>query len=181
LRTIGPPASDTIRCRSYCELQSASDAGFPAGRKHYWKSSYIKDLSDGAIDVILRFLSANPTPEYTGVGLQQMHGLASRVDPGATAFPHRDRHYDFLILSQTPDPARVEHNVAWTRAFFDAMRPFLEQGVYANNLGDEGEDRVRAAYGPNYDRLAAVKRTYDPKNVFSLNHNILPASPGATS
>jgi hypothetical protein len=84
------------------------------------------------------------------------------VDPTATAFPHRDEHYDFLILSQWADPAESERNVQWTRSLFEAMEPFFEGGVYVNNLGDEGEDRVREAYGANYERLQALKGKYDP-------------------
>jgi hypothetical protein len=105
-----------------------------------------------------------PSPT-TGVGLQQMHGAASRVDPAATAFPHRDKHYDLIILSQWADPTDSDKNIQWTRAFFAAMQPFFESGVYVNNLGEEGEDRVQAAYGANYDRLLALKNKYDPTNL----------------
>jgi FAD/FMN-containing dehydrogenase len=104
-----------------------------------------------------------------------MGGAASRVDPAATAFAHRARQYDLNILSQWTDPVDTPRNVAWTRAFFAAMEPFLERAVYANNLGDEGADRVRAAYGANYDRLAALKAVYDPANLFRLNQNLKPA------
>ena len=84
--------------------------------------------------------------------------------------------YDFLILSQWDDPADAEANIRWTRACFDAMEPFVERGVYVNDLvSDEGEDRVRAAYGVNYDRLAAVKAMYDPTNLFRVNHNVRPS------
>jgi hypothetical protein len=173
LREFGSPLADNIQPMAYTTLQSAPDAGFPPGRRHYWKSSYLKDLSDDAIEVMIRFVSEIPSPT-TGVGLQQMHGAASRVDPTATAFPHRDEHYDFLILSQWADPAESERNVEWTRAFFDAMQPFFEEGVYVNNLGDEGEDRVQAAYGVNYGRLSTLKEEYDPTNLFRLNQNIRP-------
>ena len=173
LRAFGPPVADGIGPMPYVALQRASDAGFPLGRQHYWKSSFLKDLSDDAIEVMFRFAADMPSP-FTGVGLQQMGGLASRVDPSATAFAHRDRQYDFLILSQWNDPAESARNIDWTRAFFEAMRPFLKQGVYVNNLGEEGQDRVRAAYGVNYDRLTALKRTYDPTNLFRLNQNVTP-------
>ena len=119
------------------------------------------------------FVAEMPSPT-TGVGLQQMHGAASRVEPTATAFPHRDEHYDFQILSQWADPAETEKNVEWTRSFFEAMGPFCEEGVYVNNLGDEGEDRVKAAYGGNYERLPALKGEYDPANLFCLNQKIRP-------
>jgi FAD/FMN-containing dehydrogenase len=174
LREFGPPLEDGIQPMSYRALQSGSDAGFPSGRQHYWKSAWLTDLNDGAIEVMLRFLADKPSAA-TGIALQQMHGAAARVDPAATAFPHRGgNRYDFLILSQWDDPADSEENVRWTRAFFEAMEPFLERGVYVNDLGEEGEDRVRAAYGANYDRLAALKVEYDPTNVFRVNQNIKP-------
>ena len=181
LRTYGSSLEDSIQPMAYRTLQSAPDAGFPFGRQHYWKSGYLKHLSDEAMDVMVRFVGQMPSPT-TGVGLQQMHGEASRVDPAATAFPHRDEHYDLIILSQWADPADSAKNIEWTRAFFDAMQPFLERGVYVNNLGEEGEDRVQAAYGANYDRLLALKNMYDPTNLFRFNQNIKPTTQsGATS
>jgi FAD/FMN-containing dehydrogenase len=96
------------------------------------------------------------------------------VPADATAFPHRDDHHDFLILSQWPDPADSARNIDWTRRLFQAMTPFLEGAVYVNNLG-EGEQRVREAYGENYGRLVAVKTAYDPDNVFRTNQGIVPA------
>ena len=175
LRNFGRPASGGIVPLPYQALQCGPDARFPRGRQHYWKSSYLRDLSDEAIDVLLEFAATIPSP-YTGIGLQQMTGVASRVDPRATAFAHRDRQYDFLILSQWEDPADSERNIDWTRRLFEAMRPHLKEAVYVNNLGDQEHDRVRAAYGVNYDRLAAVKARYDPDNAFRLNHNIAPGA-----
>jgi FAD/FMN-containing dehydrogenase len=173
LREFGPPTEDAVALIPYRELQRMPDAGFPSGRLHYWKASFLADLQDEAIGTILRFAAAAPSP-YTGIGLQQITGAASRVAPAATAFAHRARQYDFLILSQWEDAADSPANIRWTRELFDAMSPHF-RGVYVNNLGDEGSDRVRDAYGSNYDRLAAVKTVYDPDNVFRLNQNIQPA------
>ena len=151
------------------------------GRQHYWKSSWLKHLSDEAIEVMIRFVAEMPSP-ISGVGLQQMHGAASRVAPAATALPHRDEHYDFLILSQWADATDSEENMRWTRRLFEEMEPFFEKGVYVNNLGEEGEDRVREAYGERYERLVALKDKYDPTNLFRLNQNIRPtAQSGAMS
>ena len=177
LREFGPPVADTIAPMAYRSVQSASDAGFPAGQQHYWKSGWLEDLSEGAIDVLFDFMSRNPSPATTGVGLQQMHGVASRVEASATAFPHRAELYDCLILAQWPDPAASAENIAWSRAFFSALEPFLTGGVYVNDLGNEGVDRVRAAYGTNYERLVEVKNTYDPTNLFRINHNVGPTGP----
>jgi FAD/FMN-containing dehydrogenase len=166
--------ADDIAPIGYAALQSSKDSGFPSGRQHYWKASFLRDLSEDAIETVLRGVAEAPSP-FTGVGFQQMTGVASRVPATATAFPHRDRHYDFLILSQWDDPADTSRNTDWTRTLFDAMAPFLEQAVYANNLGnEEGVDRVRSAYGPNYARLAELKSKYDSGNLFRLNHNVAP-------
>jgi hypothetical protein len=173
LLDFGRPVAGAIGPMPYQAFQSAADASFPLGRQHYWKSSFLKDLTDDAIDVLLEFAVTCPSP-YTGIGMQQMTGAASRVDPQATAFAHRDRQYDCLILSQWDDPADSERNLDWTRRCFEALRPYLKESVYVNNLGAQDHDRVRAAYGANYDRLAGVKARYDPDNVFSLNHNITP-------
>jgi FAD/FMN-containing dehydrogenase len=181
LRTFGSPLEDNIQPMSYRTLQSAPDAGFPLGRQHYWKSSWLKHLSDEAIEIMVRFVAEMPSL-ISGVGLQQMHGAASRVDPAATAFPHRDEQYDFLILSQWADPTDSEENIRWTRELFEAMQPFFETGVYVNNLGEEGEDRVKEAYGKHYELLVALKDKYDPTNLFRLNQNIRPtAHSGAMS
>jgi hypothetical protein len=145
------------------------------GQNHYWKSSFLTGLSDGAIDTLLHFVAEMPSPP-SGIGMQQVHGVAARVDPGATAFPHRRSQSELLILAQWADPAETDRNVGWARALFDAMQPFTAGGVYVNDLGDEGETGVRAAYGTNFDRLAAVKATYDPINLFRSNQNIRPAA-----
>jgi FAD/FMN-containing dehydrogenase len=174
LREFGPPTADAVGLIPYRELQSMPDPGFPPGRLHYWKASFLADLPDEAIDTMLRFAASAPSP-YTGIGMQQITGAASSVAPAATAFAHRARHYDFLILSQWDDPADSPDNMRWTRELFEAMSPHF-RGVYVNNLGEEGSDRVRDAYGINYNRLADIKSAYDPDNVFRLNQNIEPAS-----
>jgi FAD/FMN-containing dehydrogenase len=177
LREFGPPTTDDVGLIPYRQLQSRSDAGFPPGRLHYWKASFLADLPDEAIDTVLRFSATAPSP-YTEIGMQQITGAASRIAPAATAFAHRGRLYDFLILSQWDDPSDSPDNMRWTRELFDAMSPHF-RGVYVNNLGEEGSDRVRDAYGINYHRLADVKAAYDPDNLFRLNQNIRPAGEGA--
>lgn len=175
LRDLGP-AVDEVVATDYCALQSAHDGDFPLGQNHYWKSSFFTDLTDDAIDTLLHFATEMPSPG-SGIGMQQLHGAAARVDPAATAFPHRRSQSELLILARWADPAETERSVGWARAFFAAMQPFTARGVYVNDLGDEGEDRVRAAFGANYDRLAAVKANYDPTNLFQSNQNIRPIAP----
>jgi hypothetical protein len=172
LREFGPPLADEIGPIDYPAWQCAPDGGFPDGRLHYWKSGFLREVTDEATEILMSFVARMPSG-VSGVGLQQMHGVASRVAPTATAFGHRAEQFDLLILSQWDDPAATERNVTWTRTLFEAMTPHLT-GVYVNNLGEEGPERVRAAYGENYPRLAEVKQTYDPTNVFRSNQNIVP-------
>jgi hypothetical protein len=176
LRAFGPPLEDTIRVMAYSALQQAVDDAYPPGHQHYWKSRWLVDLSEETIDAMLECAAKWPVTVsgHTELALQQMHGAAARVEPGATAFPHRRDQYDFLILSQWADPVDAPACIAWTRRAFDAMDPFTERGVYVNNLGTEGADRVREAYGANYPRLAALKAQYDPTNLFRANQNIHP-------
>jgi FAD binding domain/Berberine and berberine like len=175
LRTFQSPVEDGILPMPYTMVQSARDEGFPSGRLHYWKSGWLREVTEGAIDTLMQFLPQAPSPA-SSVGLQQLHGVASRVAPSATAFPHRAEQYDFLILSQWSEATDSDHNLQWTRALFEAMQPHLEESVYVNNLGNEGPRRVQAAYGENYPRLAAMKRTYDPDNLFRANQNISPST-----
>ena len=171
LRTFAPPLADLIRPMKYLEMQSILDQGYPPGRLHYWKSGFIKELSEEAIDTMTRHHAVKPSP-LTAIVLQQVHGAAARVGPAQTAFPHRKSQYDFEVLSQWTGDTKSEENVQWTRKLYESMQPFLERGVYVNSLGEEGEDRVRAAYGQNFDRLVELKRKYDPTNFFRLNQNI---------
>jgi hypothetical protein len=175
LRAFGPPMADDIQPMAYCTLQSRSDAGFPLGRQHYWKGGRLSRLDDDVVEMLLDSVAQDPPPPY-GIGLQQVHGAASRVDPAATAFAHRGPWYDFLLLAQWKDPTASAQNSQRTRACFAAMQPFLERGVYVNNLGVQEDDRVRAAYGDNYERLVALKSVYDPTNLFHMNQNIKPST-----
>jgi FAD/FMN-containing dehydrogenase len=173
LRMFGPPLDDSIGVLPYLDWQRAPDPAYPRGRLHYWKSGYLRHLTDAALDALLAIPPTTPTVA-TGIGLQGLRGAAARVPVDATAFPHRAEQYDLLILAQWDDPARTDEHVGWARAAFDALRPHLEDAVYVNNLGTEGPERVRSAYGPNHARLAALKRTYDPENVLRLNQNVPP-------
>jgi len=174
LRSFGPPIGDSIGLLPFLDWQRAADPGFPRGRLHYWKSGFLRHLTDAALDALLAIVPTIPTPAV-GIGLQGLRGAAARVPVEATAFPHRAEQYDLLILAQWTEPTRTDEHVGWTRAAFDALRPHLEDAVYVNNLGAEGPERVRSAYGPNHARLASLKHIYDPANVFRLNQNVPPA------
>ena len=111
------------------------------------------------------------------VALEHLGGAVGRISPQETAFSHRGAEHSFLVLSVWRDRAESEQHLQWARKVWDAMRPFLAEGVYVNYLGDdEAGGRVASAYGENYNRLAAIKKKYDPKNVFRINQNIKPAA-----
>jgi FAD/FMN-containing dehydrogenase len=173
LRTFGSPYADFFAPMNYVDMQKYLDWGFPSGRLQEWKSGFLPFLSDESIEVLLEYAATKPSPMSAFV-LQHLHGAACRVGPTETAFAHRTEKHDLLILSMWTDPSESEKNITWTREFLEAMQPFLERGVYVNNLGDEGEERIRAAYGPNYERLVTLKNKYDPTNFFRVNQNIKP-------
>jgi len=171
LRSLDSPLADGIAPMSYANLQRGGDGAFPRGRRHYWKASFLRRLEQGAIDALVEFAATRPSP-YTQIGLQQMHGQAARVPPTETAFAHRHDQWDALMLSQWDDPAGDERNIRWTRELHAALQPWVEDAVYVNDLGDDELERVRSAYGANFDRLVAVKAKYDPDNFFRGNQNV---------
>jgi FAD/FMN-containing dehydrogenase len=173
LRTFGSPVADLFSAMPYVQLQSMFDPFFLPGRHDYTKANFIKGLTDDAIDAFAEYATA-PSPYTFGV-LEHMGGAFSRVPATQTAFPHRGHSYNFSIWSSWADPSDSEKNIQWTRNFFDAMRPFMTEGVYVNYLEDEGDPHAREAYGPNYDRMVALKNKYDPTNFFRMNHNIQPS------
>jgi FAD/FMN-containing dehydrogenase len=177
LRAFGAPLAVDIRPRPYRELQGLSDAGFPPGLLHYWKSAFLAELSDDAIEAIVDAAAGAPSPRSFSV-IEHLGGAVARVDPDATAFAHRGRHFNLSILSIWEAAPATDANVAWARRYWRAVQPFAADAVYVNYLGDEGQERVVAAYGPaKYERLAALKARYDPTNFFRLNQNIRPAPP----
>lgn len=174
LRTYGAPIEDRIAPIAYVQSQSAGDSIFPRGQRYYWKAQFLREITDAAIDTLLEAYAAAPSVASLAV-FQQVGGAIARVPAAETAYGNRDAAYDCFPISIWEGPADDEANIQWVRNFWTAMRPFSTGGVYVNNLGDEGEDRVRAAYGDNYRRMVALKNKYDPMNVFRLNQNIRPA------
>jgi UDP-N-acetylenolpyruvoylglucosamine reductase len=173
LRRFGPPLSDEIRPLPYTEVQAATDAFFPIGLRYYWKSHLLKELPRDAVEVAVSHFAKVPSPRSLLV-FQQFGGAVGRVGRSETAFWHRDVQWDNFAASVWTDPAESDTQVQWVREWWDRMGPFSLGGEYVNNLGEEGEDRVRASYGANYERLAALKNKYDPTNFFRLNANITP-------
>ena len=173
LRAFGPPLADLVQPMLYSVVQTLADILMQRGFHNYWKSSFLRELSDEAIETLLSHFAPVPSP-LTPVFLEHCGGAIDRVGAQETAFPHRGWPYNFLITSIWADPADSEKNIRWTREYWEAMQPFAADAVYVNFLGVEGEERVREAYGANYDRLVALKDEYDPTNFFHLNQNIKP-------
>jgi FAD/FMN-containing dehydrogenase len=172
VREFGPPELDLIAPMPYVELQRLLDAANPPAHQNYWKAEYLRELSDETVATIAEHGSQKPAG-LSKVLLTRLGGAASRVPEDAMAFSHRQAPYIININGMGPDPAQTSELVGWTRAFWEAMQPFSYGGVYVNFLGEEGQDRTRAAYGEEkFARLQAIKRGYDPTNFFHLNQNI---------
>lgn len=173
LRAFGSPLADLFAAMPYVEMQRNFDAVLPPGRQNYWKSNFLRALSDEAIETFADFAARRPSP-HTIPFFEHMHGAACRVGPTETAFAHRQHPYNFSVASVWLDPADTEKNIYWTREFWEAMKPFMVAGAYVNYLEEEGDPLARAAYGPNYERLVALKNKYDPTNFFRVNANVKP-------
>lgn len=173
LRDFGPPVVDTMRTQPYRELQQSVDKMIPPGRIAYVKSDFLGPLDDRALQVLAGH-HARATSPYSQILLHQMGGAISRVSADATAFSNRDAEWMVTVVAIWVDPGEdPEPHVTWARELWAAMRPWAS-GTYVNHLGDEGEQRVREAYGAAYPRLAALKETWDPNDVFRLNQHIAP-------
>ena len=177
LRSLGSPALDVLGPMPYASHQSLMDDGFPSGSYYYVKGGSLADLTDDTIEVFVEFAATKPSPS-SGVLVQTVCGAASRVASDAMAFPHRRLPYSPVIASQWLDAAATAKNIGWTRDFWKALQPFAG-GLYVNDMSHDDVDRVSTAYGANYARLATLKRTYDPDNLFRLNANITPAPPSS--
>ena len=174
--TLPKPMIDWAQPISYTAMQTLFDQSAPKGNQWYLKGDFVKELSDAAIEAHVAFAAKMPS-DYSAVHLYPIDAAVSRRKPDSTAWGHRDVSWSLVIAGIDPDPAMVPRLKAWTLAYWQAVHPHNLPGAYPNfMMDDEGEARVRAAYGPNYDQLAAVKRTYDPTNLFRVNQNIRPAA-----
>ena len=171
-RDLGPVA-DQVQEMPYPALQSMLDEGFPSGLQVYWRSDFLKGLPDEALDTLVDRFNAITSP-LSALLIEQFGGAVARVPAGETAFAQRDALFNLAIISRWTDGASAATHTDWARQTSAAIRPFASGGVYVNYLGEEAADRVKAAYGPKYEKLVAVKRKYDPNNLFRVNQNIQP-------
>ena len=156
-------------------LQTLFDALYPKGIQMYWRADFFNEISDDLIDKHLQWGQKLPTM-LSGMHLYPIDGAAHDLGNDDTAFSYRDARYAEVIIGVDPDPANADMVRDWCVGYWDATHPYSAGGAYVNFMMEEGQDRVRASYRGNYDRLARVKARYDPDNVFSVNQNIRPAA-----
>ncbi len=173
LRGHGTPMIDLVAPMPYPMVNTLLDPMFPKGALNYWKSGFLPELSDEAIDMLVEAYGRVPST-MTGIFLDHIHGAATRVDSDATAFPHRQEAFSVLILGQWADRSDTDATISWVRETFELLQPHLSDARYTNFLAADDTGAARQGYGNNYKRLAEIKHTYDPDNLFHLNHNIEP-------
>jgi hypothetical protein len=175
IRAFGPPAIDFAGPIPWPALQSMFDALYPPGLQWYWKADFFSELPDKAIDLHVKYGAQLPTMHST-MHIYPINGAAGRVGKNDTAFSFRDAKFAEVIVGVDPDPANNQRTIGWARDYWTALHPYSAGGSYVNMIMDEGQDMVKAAYRDNYTRLAQVKATYDPTNLFSMNQNIKPGA-----
>ncbi len=154
-------------------IQSAFDALYPAGDQWYWRADFVKDIPDEAVEIHARFGAELPTIKST-MHLYPIDGAAHDVGSADTAWSYRDATYGAVFAGVDSDPANVDAIRRWSIDYQEALHPYSAGGAYVNMMMDEGQERVRASYRDNYDRLAQIKAVYDPHNLFRVNQNIQP-------
>jgi hypothetical protein len=180
IRSYRPPAFEFFAPMPFPMLQGLFDSIYPPGLQWYWKADFFKELSDAAIEKHLEHGSLLPTWQST-MHLYPVNGKANRVGEAETAFSYRDAVWSEVIVGVDADPVNRGKITDWARSYYEALHPYGAGGAYMNFMMEEGEDRIRATYRGNYDRLAAIKAKYDPENFFRVNQNIQPApQPDAT-
>ncbi|HXG34958.1 MAG TPA: FAD-binding oxidoreductase [Bryobacteraceae bacterium] len=175
IKRFASPVADTIAPTSYVDTNATIfDPGFPRGARNYWKSSFLAELSDPAIEALIAQFAICPSP-ISGLVLEHFHGAAARVGVRETAFPHRRESYNLLVVSQWLDPKDDEKNIAWARATYDTLRPYMVRESYVNyQTEEESGNALEQVYGLNYERLVTLKNKLDPTNFFHLNNNVRP-------
>jgi FAD/FMN-containing dehydrogenase len=174
IRGFKKPTLDFVGPIPQPALQTMFDALYPPGLQWYWRADFVNEISDDAIAQHLRFGNALPSMHST-MHLYPINGAASRVGKSDTAWNYRDATWAQVMVGVDPDPANNEKTISWTKSYYDALHPYSAGGAYVNFMMDEGEERVKATYGDNYERLVAIKNKYDPDNLFRVNQNIKPS------
>ena len=172
-RMFGPPAVDFVGPIPHPAMQSMFDALYPPGLQWYWRGDYVKEIPDAAIDKHIEYAHRMPTP-FSAMHMYPIDGAAGRVGAGDTPWAYRDAKWAAVFVGVDPDPANAATIRDWTVSYQQALHPYSMGGSYINFMMEEGQERIKATYRGNYDRLARVKAQYDPENVFRINQNIRP-------
>ena len=173
LRRFGDAHAEHIGAQPYVQWQKAFDPLLTPGARNYWKSHNFTDLRDETLDTMIEFANRLPSPQCE-IFIGLIAGAANRVPAEAMAYGHRDANFVLNVHGRWDNAAHDERCIAWAREFFKASAPYASAGVYVNFMTEEEGDRIKAAYGPNYERLVQIKKQYDPENIFHLNQNIKP-------
>jgi FAD/FMN-containing dehydrogenase len=174
-RALGGIALDGVMELPFPMWNSAFDALYPKGYQWYWRADYVRDIPADAVKRHAEFAAELPSTLST-MHLYPVDGAAARVANDETAWAYRDARYAQVMVGVDPDPANAEAITRWTIDYFDALHPYSMGGAYVNFMMDEGQERIRATYRENYERLSRIKARYDPANVFHVNQNIHPAT-----
>ncbi len=174
MRSVGMPALDGPHSMPFPVLQSLFDPLYPTGLQWYWRADFFKEVSDASIPVHQKFAEMLPTGHST-MHMYPINGAVHRVGSADTAFAYRDVLLAGVIVGVDPDPKNKDKVTDWTKAYYDAIHPHSAGGAYVNFMMEEGQERVKASFRGNYDRLTAIKKKYDPSNFFRVNQNIKPA------
>ena len=150
------------------------DALLPSGLQWYWRADFINKIPDEAVEIHLKYGKEMPTP-LSQIHIYPIDGAAQKADNNDTAWAYRDANWAQVIVGIDPDPANNDKITKWTKDYYNAIHPYSAGGAYINFMMDEGEDRVKASYKENYERLQSIKMKYDPTNFFKVNQNIIPA------
>jgi FAD/FMN-containing dehydrogenase len=175
LHELPEPLLHGVHPMPHAMLQSAFDGLYPRGEQWYWRADFVDEIPDDAVAIHARFGAEMPTLKST-MHLYPIDGAAHDVGTSDTAWSYRDARWASVFAGVDPDPANVDAIGRWSVDYFEALHPYSAGGAYVNMMMDEGQERVRASYRGNYDRLAEVKRAYDPDNLFRVNQNIVPRS-----
>ena len=173
IREIAPTVAEFVDTMPYAAINGLFDALVPPGLQHYWKANFVTELTDKAIQAHVEHGPKVPVVNST-VHIYPINGAVHDVAPDGTAFAYREANFATVIAGMWPDPADNEANIAWVRSYYEATAPESEEGGYINFMSGDDQERIKANYRGNYDRLVDVKRKYDPDNLFHLNQNIRP-------
>jgi FAD binding domain/Berberine and berberine like len=173
LDALPEPLMHGVGAMPHAAIQGAFDALYPAGDQWYWRADFVKEIPDEAVKLHAKFGAALPTPKST-MHMYPIDGAAHDVGPHDTAWSYRDATFASVFAGVDPDPANADAIRRWSIDYFEALHPYSAGGAYVNMMMDEGQDRIKASYRGNYDRLVEVKRSYDPDNFFHVNQNIVP-------